>query len=106
MTSPRLPSSARPIAACFRQVRQRLADVRQRARELAPLRGFRNEVAARICTRLRRETRLQRQAMHQLLHALCDESLARQRARGEPARTPSGPSAHLPRKDTSPCTLH
>ena len=83
MTSPRLPPSARPIAAaCVRQVRQRLADVRQRALELAQLRGFRYEVAARTCVRLRGEIRLQLQAMRRLLHALSDESLERQRARG------------------------
>jgi hypothetical protein len=63
MTSPRLPPSARPIAAaCFRQVRQRLADVRQRTLELAQLRGFRYEVAARTCVRLRRDTCVPRHA--------------------------------------------
>ena len=72
MTSPRLPPSARPIAAAgFRLVRQRLADVRQRALELAQRRGFRREMAARTCARLRRETRLQLVALRQVLHALC-----------------------------------
>jgi hypothetical protein len=53
MTSPGLAPRARPIAAsCFRQVRQRLA----------ALRGFRREVAARACERLRRETRVPLQA--------------------------------------------
>jgi hypothetical protein len=53
MTSPGRAPRARPIAAsCFRQVRQRLA----------ALRGFRREVAARACERLRRDTRLQLQA--------------------------------------------
>jgi len=52
-------------------VRQCLADVRQRALELAQLRGFRREMAARTCARLRRETRLQLVALRQVLHALC-----------------------------------
>jgi hypothetical protein len=72
MTSPRLPPSARPIAACFRQVRQRLAYMRQQEQALPQLRGFRREMAARTRARLRRETRLQFQAMRQLLHALFD----------------------------------
>ena len=46
--------------------------VRQKERELAHLQGFRREVQARTCERLRRETRLQLQAMRQLLHTLCD----------------------------------
>lgn len=71
MTYPHLPAAGRPIAAaCFRQVRQRLAYVRQKALELPKLRGFRREMEARTCARLRRETRLQLQAMRQLLHAL------------------------------------
>jgi hypothetical protein len=50
MTSPRLPPSARPIAAaCFRQVRQRLAYMRQQEQALPPLRGFQREMAARTC---------------------------------------------------------
>jgi len=52
-------------------VRQCLADVRQRALELAQRRGFRREMAARTCARLRRETRLQLVALRQVLHALC-----------------------------------
>ena len=48
LTSPRLPPWGRPIAAAC----------------------FRREMAARTCVRLRRETRLQLQAMRQLLHAL------------------------------------
>ena len=72
MTYPGLHPGARPVvAACFRQTRRRLAYVRQQERQLAALRGFRREVAARTCARLRRETRLQLQAMRQLLHALC-----------------------------------
>ena len=71
MTSPGLPPWARPVAAVgFRQTRRRLAYVRQQEQELPQLRGFRREVAARTCVRLRRETRLQLQAMRQLLHAL------------------------------------
>ena len=70
MTSPHLPPGARPIAASFRQIRQRLAYVRQQEQALPQLRGFRREMAARTCERLRRETRLQLQAMRQLLHAL------------------------------------
>ena len=71
MTSLGLPSSARPIAAaCFRQTRHWLASVCQQEQLLAGLHGFRREVAARTCERLRRETRLQLQAMRQLLHAL------------------------------------
>jgi hypothetical protein len=64
MTYPPLPPAGRPLAACFRQVRQR-------ERALATLRGFRREMEARTCDRVRRETRLQLQAMRQLLHALC-----------------------------------
>ena len=44
---------------------------------LAQLRGFRREVVARTCSRLRRETRLQLQAMRRLLHALFDQRSAR-----------------------------
>jgi hypothetical protein len=73
MTYPGLPPLARPIAtACFRQARRRLAYVRQRELELPKLSGFRREMEARTCVRLRRETRLQLQAMRQLLHALFD----------------------------------
>jgi hypothetical protein len=71
MTYPGLHARDRPIAAaCFRQVRQRLTFVRQKELELSQLRGFRREVLARTCTRVRRETRLQLQSMRQLLHAL------------------------------------
>jgi len=71
LTSPRLPSCDRSIAAAiFRQTRQRRAYVRQQERELAQLRGFRRELAARTCVRLRRETRLQLLARRRLLHAL------------------------------------
>jgi hypothetical protein len=71
MTYPGLDPADRPIAvACFRTVRQRLAYVRQQAQQLTTLRGFRREMVARTCERLRRETRLQLQAMRQLLHAL------------------------------------
>ena len=63
MTSPGLAPRARPLAAaCFRQMRRRLAYVRQQAQQLAALRGFQREMAARTCERLRRETRLQLQA--------------------------------------------
>ncbi len=73
MSYPGLRPGARPVAAaCFRAVRQRLASVRGQERTLAALRGFRREVAARTCERLRRETRLQLQAMRQLLHTLFD----------------------------------
>jgi len=73
MTSPGLRPGARPVAAaCFRAVRRRLASVRDHERTLAALRGFRREVAVRTCERRRRETRLQLQAMRQLLHTLCD----------------------------------
>ncbi len=54
---------ARPLAAaCFRQVRRRLAYVRQQEQQLSTLRGFRREMVARTCERIRRETRLQLQA--------------------------------------------
>jgi hypothetical protein len=46
--------------------------VRQQEQALPQLRGFRREMVARTCERLRRETRLQLQAMRQLLHALFD----------------------------------
>lgn len=72
MTYPGLEPRARPTAAaCFRQVRQRLAFVHQHEQALPPRRTFRDEIAARTCERIRRETRLQLQAMRQLLHALC-----------------------------------
>jgi hypothetical protein len=68
MTYPSLRPGARPVAAaCFRAVRRRLASVRGHERTLAALRGFRREVEARTCVRLRRETRLQLQAMRQLV---------------------------------------
>jgi hypothetical protein len=64
---------ARPItAACFRQTRRRLASVRQQEEQRSTLRGFRREMAARPCERLRGETCLQLQTMRQLLHALFD----------------------------------
>jgi hypothetical protein len=73
MTSPGLPPWARTVAAVgFRQTRRRLAYARQQDQQLATLHGFRREMAARTCVRLRRETRLQLQAMRQLLHALFD----------------------------------
>jgi len=73
MSSPGLPPWARPVAAVgVRETRHRLASLRTQEQELPQLRGFRREVAARTCVRLRRETRLQLQAMRQLLHALCD----------------------------------
>jgi hypothetical protein len=72
MTYPRLPPADRLVAAaCFKRVRQRLAFVRQKEGELQALSGFRRDMQARTCARLRRETRLQLQAMRQLLHALC-----------------------------------
>ncbi len=73
MTYRGLDSGARSVAAaCFRTTRWRLASVRGQERTLAALSGFRREVAARTCVRLRRETRLQLQAMRQLLHTLFD----------------------------------
>jgi hypothetical protein len=73
MPYPGLRPGARPVAAaCFRAVRRRLAYVRGHERTLAALRGFRREVAVRTCERLRRETRLQLQAMRMLLHTLFD----------------------------------
>jgi len=71
MTYPGLDPRARPIAAAmFRQTRRRLVYVGQQEQALPPRRSFRDEMAARTCERLRRETRLQLQAMRQLLHAL------------------------------------
>jgi hypothetical protein len=71
MTYSGLPPETRPAAAaCFRQIRQRLAYIRQQEQTLPQLRGFRREMAARTCARIQRETRLQLQAMRQLLHAL------------------------------------
>jgi hypothetical protein len=73
MTYRHLPAAGRPIAAAlFRQVRRRLAFVRQQEQALPPRRSFREEMVARTCMQLRRETRLQLQAMRQLLHALFD----------------------------------
>jgi hypothetical protein len=61
MTSPGPRPGARPVAtACFRAVRRCLAYGRGPERTLTALRG------------LRRETRLQLQAMHQLCHTLCE----------------------------------
>jgi len=71
MTYPGLQARDRPTAAaCFRQVRRRLAYVRQQAKALPPRRSFRDEMAARTIDRIRRETHLQLQAMRGLLHAL------------------------------------
>ncbi len=56
------PGARLVAAACVRAVRQRLA----------ALSGFRREVAVWTCAQLRRETRLQLQAMRMLLHTLCD----------------------------------
>ena len=71
MTYPGLEPCFRAIAAtCFRTVRRRLAYVRQQEQQLTTLQGFRKEMVARTCERLRRETRLQLQSMRQLLHAL------------------------------------
>jgi 3-deoxy-D-arabino-heptulosonate 7-phosphate (DAHP) synthase class II len=71
MTYPRLPAAGRPVAAAlFRQVRQRLAYVRQQEQALPQRRTCRDEMQARTCERIRRETRLQLQAMRRLLHAL------------------------------------
>ena len=71
MTYPGLHARDRPTAAaCFRQVRRRLAYVRTQEQELPQSRGFRREMIARTCVRIRRETRLQLQAMRRLLHAL------------------------------------
>jgi hypothetical protein len=64
---PRFRASA---AACFRSVRRRLAYVRQQEQALPPRRTFREEMAARTVARLRRETRLELQAMRRLLHEL------------------------------------
>ena len=73
MTYRGLDSGARSVAAaCFRAVRRRLASGRGHERTLAALSGFRREVAVWTCARLRRETRLQLQAMRMLLHTLCD----------------------------------
>jgi len=56
MTSPGLLPWARPVAAVgFRETRQRLASVRQQEQALPQLRGFRREMAARTCARLRCE---------------------------------------------------
>jgi len=71
MTYPRLPPTARPIAArCFRQTRRRLTYVRQQEQALPTRRSFRDEMTARTVERIRRETKLQLQAMRKLLHAL------------------------------------
>ncbi|HSX79526.1 MAG TPA: hypothetical protein VLQ80_13270 [Candidatus Saccharimonadia bacterium] len=51
-------------------MRRRLASVRQQEQQLSTLRGFRREMVARTCERIRRETRLQLQSMRRLLHEL------------------------------------
>ncbi len=106
MPSCGLAPGARPVAAaCFRAVRRRLAYVRGHECTLAALRGFRREVAARACARLRRETRLQLQAMRQLLHALCDSSA--KKGQGDAASSALAlPVDPLRQKATSACTLH
>ena len=53
------PGARSIAAASFRQTRQRLAYVRQQAQALAPLRGFRREVAARTWEQQWCETRCQ-----------------------------------------------
>jgi hypothetical protein len=53
-------------------VRRRLAYVRALEQALPQRRTFRDEMAARTRERIRRETRLQLQAMRRLLHALFD----------------------------------
>ena len=71
MTYPGLHARNRPIATrCFRTVRRRLAYVRQQEQALPPRRSFREEMVARTVARLRRETRLELQAMRRLLHAM------------------------------------
>jgi hypothetical protein len=80
--------------------------VRGHARTLAARRGFRREMAARTGERLRRETRLQRQAMRQLLHALWASPPTTQRAREVPqAKSLTRPPV-FPQKETSLCTVH
>jgi hypothetical protein len=77
----------------------------RQARTLTALRGFRREVAARICARLRRETRLQRQAMRQLLHALFGEA-SNDNGPGDRLEAPPWPVYPSPQhKETSVCTL-
>jgi hypothetical protein len=44
--------------------------VKKAQQALPKLRGFRREITARVVERIRRETRLQLQAMRQQLHAL------------------------------------
>ena len=64
MTSPGLSPSARPVAAaCVRAVRHQEL-------ERSKLHGFRRDGAAQTCVRLRRETRVQLQAIRLLLHTL------------------------------------
>ena len=70
MTYPGLHPGARPVAAPASGLRRLRPPAGTAARQA--LRGFRREVAARTCARLRRETRLQLQAMRQLLHTLFD----------------------------------
>jgi len=71
MTYPGRAPRARPLAvACVRQIPRRLAYVRQQEQQLSTLRGFRREMVARTCERIRRETRLQLQSMRRLLHEL------------------------------------
>jgi hypothetical protein len=71
MTSPGLGQRARAnTATCFRQTRRRLAYVRSQERTLEALRGFRREMVARTCERIRHETWLELRAMRRLLHAL------------------------------------
>ena len=73
LTSPRLPPGAAPSPPPASGTHAGVsASVRQQAQQRAALQGFRREMAARTCVRLRRETRLQLQAMRQLLHALFD----------------------------------
>jgi len=108
MTSPGLLPWARPVAAVgCRETRRRLASVRQQAQDRPQLRGFRREGAARAWARLRRETRLQLQAMRQLRHTPCliDEQ---HHGPGDAGEHDPGPSPAFPlqQKDTSPCTLH
>ena len=85
LTSPRLPPWSRP-----HRRRRRPASVRPQAQQRAALQGFRRAMAARTCVRLRRETRLQRQARDS--HPVADGTWCTGTAQATDADTRHGPT--------------
>ena len=106
MTYPHLPPADRPVAAaCFRTRAPAAGSVRQQASS-APRCGLSaRDGGAHLCAAAARNPPATPGHAPAAAYTVC-LSLAPQRARGWPASKPPGPWAHLPRKDTSACTLH